>query len=130
MDLPGYGYAQASNKAREEIGRIIDDYIDTSEDLVLLFVLVDSRHDIGKIDTGFLASLGEKGVPCAIIFTKGDKLGPNALAAQIERDKEILSEWWEEFPPMFTSSAKTGQGREEILGYIGSVIESLDKNNI
>ena len=130
VDLPGYGYAQASNKAREEIGRIIDDYIDNSEDLVLLFVLVDSRHDIGKIDTGFLASLGEKGVPCAIIFTKGDKLGPNVLAAQIERDKGILSEWWEEFPPMFTSSAKTGQGREEILGYIGSVIDSLNKNNI
>ena len=125
VDLPGYGYAKASGKTRAEIGRIIDDYIDNSEDLVLLFVLVDSRHDIGKIDTGFLAGLGEKGVPCAIIFTTADKLGPVALENQIERDRTILSEQWEELPPMFRSSAKTGFGREEILGYIGEVMESL-----
>ena len=97
---------------------MINDYIRNSEEMVLLFVLVDSRHDIQKIDQEFLAGLGENGIPFAIIFTKGDKLGPNALKAQVERDKAILSEQWEELPPMFVSSAETGAGKEEILEYI------------
>ena len=62
------------------------------------------------------------GIPFAIIFTKADKLGPNALKAQIERDKTILSEQWEELPPMFVSSSETGAGKEEILNYIEQYI--------
>lgn len=122
VDLPGYGFAKISQKGREELRKMINDYIEKSEEMVVLFVLIDSRHDITKIDREFLAGLGENGVPFAIIFTKGDKLGPNALKAQIERDKEILSEDWEETPPMFASSAETGAGKEDILDYIQQYI--------
>lgn len=122
VDLPGYGFAKISQKGREELRKMINDYIEKSEEMVVLFVLIDSRHDITKIDREFLAGLGENGVPFAIIFTKGDKLGPNALKAQIERDKEILSEDWEEMPPMFASSAETGAGKEDILDYIQQYI--------
>ena len=58
----------------------------------------------------------------AIVFTKCDKLGPNALKAQIDRDREILSEEWEELPPMFTTSAQTGAGKDDILDYIQQYI--------
>ena len=122
VDLPGYGFAKISQKGREELRKLINDSIEKSEERVVLFVLIDSRHDITKIDREFLAGLGENGVPFAIIFTKGDKLGPNALKAQIERDKEILSEDWEEMPPMFASSAETGAGKEDILDYIQQYI--------
>lgn len=122
VDLPGYGFAKISQKGREELRKMINDYIEKSEEMVVLFVLIDSRHDITKIDREFLAGLGENGVPFAIIFTKGDKLGPNALKAQIERDKEILSEDWEEMPSMFASSAETGAGKEDILDYIQQYI--------
>lgn len=122
VDLPGYGFAKISQKGREELRKMINDYIEKSEEMVVLFVLIDSRHDITKIDREFLAGLGENGVPFAIIFTKGDKLGPNALKAQIERDKEILSEDWEEMPPMFASSAETGAGKKDILDYIQQYI--------
>lgn len=122
VDLPGYGFAKISKEAREELRRMINDYILGSEEMVVLFVLVDSRHDIQKIDLEFISGLGENGIPFAIIFTKGDKLGPNALKAQIERDKEILSQYWEELPPMFVSSAETGTGKEEILEYIHNYI--------
>ena len=122
VDLPGYGFAKISQKGREELRKMINDYIEKSEEMVVLFVLIDSRHVITKIDREFLAGLGENGVPFAIIFTKGDKLGPNALKAQIERDKEILSEDWEEMPPMFASSAETGAGKEDILDYIQQYI--------
>ncbi len=122
VDLPGYGFAKISQKGREELREMINDYIEKSEEMVVLFVLIDSRHDITKIDREFLAGLGENGVPFAIIFTKGDKLGPNALKAQIDRDKEILSEDWEEMPLMFASSAETGAGKEDILDYIQQYI--------
>ena len=118
VDLPGYGFAKISQSGREELRKMINDYILNSGELVCLFVLVDSRHDIGAIDLDFIAGLGEARVPFAIIFTKGDKLGPNALLKQIERDKAILSEQWEELPPMIASSAQTGQGRDEILNFI------------
>lgn len=122
VDLPGYGFAKVSKKEREELRLMINDYILGSEEMVLLFVLVDSRHDITPIDREFISGLGENGIPFAIIFTKGDKLGPNALKAQIEKDKAILSEEWEELPPMFSSSAETGAGKDEILGYIQNYI--------
>ncbi|MBQ8060749.1 MAG: YihA family ribosome biogenesis GTP-binding protein [Bacteroidales bacterium] len=122
VDLPGYGFAKISKEAREELRLMINDYILGSEEMVLLFVLVDSRHDIQKIDLEFISGLGENGIPFAIIFTKGDKLGPNALKAQIDKDKAILSEHWEELPPMFVSSAETGKGKDEILEYINNYI--------
>ncbi|MDO5442196.1 MAG: ribosome biogenesis GTP-binding protein YihA/YsxC [Bacteroidia bacterium] len=122
VDLPGYGYAQMSQKGREELKAVINDYILNSPELVMLFVLVDSRFDIPKNDIDFISELGEHGIPFGIIFTKGDKSGPNVLAAQIEKDKEILLRQWEELPPMFASSSQTGKGRTEILDYIETVL--------
>ncbi|MBQ0077186.1 MAG: YihA family ribosome biogenesis GTP-binding protein [Bacteroidales bacterium] len=125
VDLPGYGYAQMSQKGRDELKALIRDYIHNSQELVMLFVLVDSRHDIGKIDVDFLSELGENGIPCAIIFTKCDKQGPNVLKAQLARDEQILLRDWETLPPYFASSAQSGLGREEILDYIGKILNTL-----
>lgn len=125
VDLPGYGYANISETGRKQLQQIIRNYLNLSPDLELLFVLIDSRHDIGRIDLDFINELGQSNIPFAIIFTKADKLGPNVLKAQIEKDKEQLLEYWEELPPMFVSSAETSLGREEILDYIDSVLSSL-----
>ena len=125
VDLPGYGYAKMSDRGREELRRIISDYILHSEEMVLLFVLIDSRHDLGKVDLEFLDWVGENGIPFALIFTKGDKQGPNVLKAQVEKNKLRLLESWEELPPVFVSSSETALGKEEILDYIDSVLKSL-----
>ena len=125
VDLPGYGYAKLPDKMRRELTEVIRDYIHNSEEMQVLFVLVDSRHDIGRIDIDFLAELGENGIPCAIIFTKADKLGPVALQRQIDADKAILSETWEELPPMFVSSSVGGNGKDDILNYINSILNTL-----
>ena len=107
--------------------QVIRNYINLSEEMVMLFVLIDSRHDIGKIDMDFLIELGQSQIPFAIIFTKGDKSGPNVLAAQIEKNKRRILELWEELPPLFVSSSETGMGREEILDYIESVLTDIKK---
>jgi GTP-binding protein len=124
VDLPGYGYAKMGQKGREELAAVIRDYILNSEEMALLFVLIDSRHDIGRIDLDFLAELGEHGIPFALILTKCDKQGPNVLAAQIERDREILLQQWEELPPLFCSSSQTHRGKEEILDYIDNILNN------
>ena len=124
VDLPGYGYARMGKKGRDELAAMIRDYIFNSGQMLLLFVLIDSRHDIGRIDLDFIADLGAGGIPFSIIFTKCDKQGPNALAAQIQRDKDILLEQWEELPPMFCSSAQKGSGRQEILDYMETILKT------
>ena len=125
VDLPGYGYASMGQKGREELAAIIRDYIFNSEQMCLLFVLIDSRHDIGRIDMDFISDLGANGIPFAIIFTKCDKQGPNVLAAQLEKDRRKLLEQWEELPAMFCSSSQNGSGRKEILEYIESILKTI-----
>ena len=125
VDLPGYGYAKVGQKGREELAAVIKDYILNSEEMALLFVLIDSRHDIGRIDLDFLAELGEHGIPFALILTKCDKQGPNVLKAQLERNAAVLLEQWEELPPVFTTSSSTSMGKEEVLDHIDSILKTI-----
>ena len=125
VDLPGYGYAKLPDKDRARLRHIIWDYINNSQELVMLMVLIDSRHDLQEVDLRFIRELGEKGIPFGIIFTKADKLGPEALNTQILKDKGRLLEEWEELPPCFISSSAKGVGKEEILDYIGSILQTL-----
>ena len=125
VDLPGYGYAKMSKTGREKLEKIIHDYLVRSEEMVLLFVLLDSRLDIQKIDLDFMIELGQMGLPFSIIYTKCDKMGVNALEAQISKNSQTLLEYWEELPPIFKSSSESGLGRDEILDYIDNVLKSL-----
>jgi GTP-binding protein len=127
VDLPGYGYAKISQKGREKLTNMINTYVSKSEELAVLFVLLDSRLPIQKIDLEFLMALGEAQVPFAIIFTKGDKLGKVALANQIEKNKKSLLEYWEELPPVFVTSSENGMGKEDVIAYIEETLEIVKK---
>ena len=118
VDLPGYGFAQTGLKQREALRRMIERYCLLREEMVCLFVLVDCRHEPQKIDLEFMAWLGENGVPFAIVFTKGDKLGKVRLKENVEAYKNRLLEEWEELPPIFVTSSETGMGGEELTNYI------------
>jgi len=125
VDLPGYGYAKMPVKAREELANVVRDYVFNSEEMVMLFVLIDSRHDIGSVDLDFLSELGENNIPFAIIYTKTDKQGPNVWRAQLEKNELRLLQNWEELPPSFSSSSLNGKGKEEILLYMESILKTL-----
>jgi len=118
VDLPGYGYAKVSKKSKEKFQAYIVDYVLKRENLYCLFVLVDSRLELQKIDLEFINWLGEKEVPFALIFTKADKLGANKLGKNISDYKDQLLEYWAELPPIFVSSAEDGTGKEDILEFI------------
>ena len=106
---------------------MINQYVSKSEELAVLFVLLDSRLPIQKIDLEFLMAIGEAQIPFAVIFTKGDKLGKTALSNQIEKNKETLLEYWEELPPIFVTASETNMGKEEVLSYIEEVLEIVKK---
>ena len=125
VDLPGYGYARLGKDSRDSLRRMIEDYVLERKELVLLFVLLDCRHEPQKIDLEFIQWLGEDGVPFALVFTKADKLSKGRLAANVEAYKAKLREEWEELPPIFVTSSEERMGRDELLGYIEEINTTL-----
>lgn len=125
VDLPGYGYAKRGKVQQEKLKDIISDYILGREQMTLLFLLIDSRHEPQKIDLEFIEWLGENGVPFAIVFTKADKLTRTQLGTNIKTYKERLLEQWEELPPVFITSSEHAVGRTELLSYIDEINKTL-----
>ncbi len=117
-DLPGYGYAKVSKKMRETFASLIKKYILKRENLMNLFVLIDSRHSPIASDLEFIDFLGTNMVPFSIVFTKADKPKETELKKVLAEYDKSLMETWEELPPRFVSSAISKRGREDILNYI------------
>jgi len=128
VDLPGYGYARVSKSSKRVFQKFITDYFSKREQLVLAFVLIDCRHEPQKVDLEFIHWMGENQIPFSIIFTKADKLKPNALLRNIETYTQKILETWEEMPPYFITSSSKSTGREELLTYIGEVNAQMSKN--
>ena len=125
VDLPGYGFAKRSKREIAKLEQMIQGYILQREQLVNVFLLIDVRLEAQKIDLEFIEWLGQSSVPFAIVFTKADKLTPNKVRQNIEAYKKVLSETWEELPPIFVTSSEKKQGREEVLDYIEEINKSL-----
>lgn len=128
VDLPGYGYAKRGQKGKDQIKRIIENYILQREQMTCLFVLIDSRHEPQNIDLEFIEWLGENGVPFAIVFTKADKLkSERQVNDNVQRYLNELKKQWEELPPHFITSSEKRIGRNELLGYIEQINNELYK---
>lgn len=125
VDLPGYGYAQRGKADVAKLADMIDSYVGGREQLTCLFVLLDSRVAPQKIDIDFINSVGAKGVPMAIIFTKAEHPNSAETKANIAAVKAELAKTWEELPPMFTTSSLRKTGRDTILEYIYNINKSL-----
>jgi GTP-binding protein len=121
VDLPGYGYAKVSKTSRKLFSGMITSYIQNRENLYCLFVLIDSRLEPQKIDIEFINWLGEKQIPFALIFTKTDKINTPTLQSNIAIYKKEILNYWEELPKIFTCSAVTRIGRDEIIEYIEEI---------
>ncbi len=125
VDLPGYGYAKASKTARAQWEKFIVDYLRKRETLMNVFVLLDARLEPQKIDMEFMNWCGEHGIPFSMVFTKIDKLSSSALQKNLARYKKEMLKFWEEIPPVFTTSAVSKFGREKLLNYVERINDSL-----
>lgn len=115
VDLPGYGYARVSKKAKKRFQKFITDYFEQRKQLVLAFVLIDCRHEPQPVDIDFMHYLGEANIPFQIIFTKADKLKPNALTRNVEAYIKKMLESWEEMPIYFITSSSKKDGKEAVI---------------
>ena len=125
VDLPGYGYARVSKNTKNTFQKFITQYFSLREQLVSAFVLVDIRHEPQTIDLEFMQWLGEHGIPFSIIFTKADKLKPNAILRHIEDYKNVLLETWEDMPNYFITSSSNETGKDDVLSYIDSLNNNM-----
>jgi GTP-binding protein len=123
VDLPGYGFAKTSKDKRTRFATIIYDYCKKRESLVCLFVLLDSRLPLQKIDLEFLLWCGENEIPISIIYTKADKNSKNELARNIKSIEKELLKHWDELPNSFVTSAETQVGRTDVLDFISYQLE-------
>jgi GTP-binding protein len=126
VDLPGYGYAVRAKKQRKEWGKMISDYIRKRENLINLFVLIDSRHDPQAIDLHFINQLGEWQIPFSIVFTKIDKNKEKATERNVNDFLSTLKKTWSKLPPHFLTSAITKSGRDDLLDFIGDLNEKVN----
>lgn len=123
VDLPGYGYAKVAQNQRRKWEHMIADYLQKRENLMTVFVLIDSRHKPQQIDLEFISQLGEWGIPFNIVFTKADKTTQHEAAKNARTFKEIMKKDWEYIPQTFMTSSVKFLGRKDMLAYM----EELNK---
>jgi GTP-binding protein len=114
-DLPGFGYAKLPMEMRKAFLPLIRKYISTRTNLRLAFLLIDIRRTPDDFEAEILSLLASHKIPAAITLTKCDKLSRNQRAQRVRQISEALG-----IPrdSLFVSSAKSGDGRREMLGLI------------
>lgn len=122
VDLPGYGYARVSRTNRYAWGKMIKNYMLQRENLMNVYVLVDSRLEPQKIDIEFMNFLGENSVPFSIVFTKIDKQTPNKTNSNVAAYKKELLKYWEELPEIILTSSEKRQGLDVLMSSIKNII--------
>ncbi len=121
VDLPGFGYAKVSRTLRESWQRLVRDYLKRSRELAGVVLLIDARRDAAPADLAAVELLGEVGLPALIVVTKIDKTRKSAREQRIARLREQLAVSKDQ---LVVSSARTGEGRDELLGAIGGLLEA------
>ena len=122
VDLPGYGYAKVSQSEKEKWGKLIERYLQKSQMLKAVFLLIDIRHDPSANDKMMYDWIIYNGYEPIIIATKLDKIKRSQLQKQVKAIKTGLNMKSDGIVIPF--SAETKQGREEIWNLIDSWLET------
>ena len=120
VDLPGYGYAKVAKSIREQWGHLVEAYLLDNDRLKGVVHLVDSRHPPTPLDEELNEWLNENGLNYVVVLTKADKLSGNKITKSITQAKKTLVLTVGTEPLVF--SAKTGEGKNELLNWIDSQV--------
>ncbi len=125
VDLPGYGYAKVNEDTKKKWGKMIENYLHESETLVLVFLLIDIRHDPSANDRQMYEWIIANGYYPVIIATKLDKL----KRSQVQKHLNVIRTKMKlrGDTPIFPYSALTKQGREEIYDFIDDVLANIEE---
>ena len=116
VDLPGYGYAKVSEAVKAKWGTMIERYLHTSNQLRLVFLLIDIRHEPSANDKHMYRWIVEQGFNPVIIATKLDKLKRSQVQKHVKQIRVGLDVT--EGTPIIPFSAVSKQGRDEIWDLI------------
>ncbi len=122
VDLPGYGFAKVSKSMQESWQGLISSYLETRTNLQCVVIIIDIRHEPKEQDTQLMGWLKSQGIPFLPVYTKMDKLSGNERtknAASLDRGHGILA------GSRVLFSAKTGQGREELVQVLASFVHPV-----
>lgn len=117
VDLPGYGFAKTSKEERMRWGKMIEDYLNTRENLKSVILLVDMRHKPTADDVLMLEWIRNRGCVPVVIATKYDKVKASVREQSVNLIKETLG-----IDELLLFSAQTGFGRDEAWQKIGSLL--------
>ncbi len=118
VDLPGYGFAKVSQSNRRKWEQMIENYLRKRENLLMVFILIDSRHEPQKLDLDFVNQLGEWEIPFTLVFTKADKENQRTVSKNVKSFLEEMRKTWQFLPANVVTSAIKQMGREKILSMI------------
>jgi len=124
VDLPGYGYARVSKNEKRRYSDLIGGYFEQDRNIVLIVLLIDSRHAPSKDDINMIEFLVEAEYPFLIAFTKSDKLSNRQIKERMEGFKEEIP-YFEDIVTV-TTSAETGAGIERLKELISDVTGYTD----
>ena len=127
VDLPGYGFAKVSQKEKEKWGTMIENYLNSSEQLRAVFLLVDIRHEPSANDKMMYEWMVYQGFHPIIIATKADKIKRSQLQKQLKVIRLGLNT--EKGAILIPFSAETKQGREEIWDLVDQILASSGETN-
>ena len=129
VDLPGYGFAKVSQSARNRWEQMIENYLRKRENLLHVFVLIDSRHSPQKLDIDFVNQLGKWQIPFCLVFTKADKESQKVVSQNIRLFLEKMRTTWQFLPRHFVTSTIKKMGREKILGFISETLAAEESGS-
>jgi len=110
VDLPGYGYARAAKTDIKAWSNLTRRYLKERPELRRICLLIDARHGLKASDRDIMADLDEAAASYQIIFTKADKIGPEARAELSHRTAEALAKHPAAYPVCVTTSSLKGLG--------------------
>jgi GTP-binding protein len=119
VDLPGYGFAKVPVNVQRKWAALVEQYLETREQLAGIVQLVDIRHGPSRQDQEMLEWLASAGRPALLVATKADKLKRGAQAAAVEK----LRRDWPAFD-VVSFSAVTRAGEKPVSKWIGDVVDA------
>lgn len=122
VDLPGYGFAKAPNAEVKKWQQMIFTYLKGRPHLRRVFLLIDSRHGLKKVDTDIMKMLDEAAVTYQLVFTKSDKVSYKELLKAMHEAEIILKAHPAAYPLILATSSQKKQGVENVRAEIAELI--------
>ena len=113
-DLPGYGYARAPKKTVDQWTDLIRNYLRGRVTLRRVCLLIDARHGLKPVDKEMMTLMDEAAVTYQVVFTKCDKVKPEALNKLINKTGKELAKHVAAHPDILQTSSIKGSGIQEL----------------